>query len=82
MDNTFATPYLQTPSELGADITLNSGTKYLGGHSDIIFGTLSCRSKELYDQLFKISYLTGGCPSPFDCYLVTRSLKTLEVRMK
>ncbi|CAD8153199.1 unnamed protein product [Paramecium pentaurelia] len=82
VDNTFATPYLQTPSILGADITLNSGTKYLGGHSDILFGTLSCRNKELYDDLFKISYLTGGCPSPFDCYLITRSLKTLEVRMK
>ncbi|KAM3132901.1 hypothetical protein pb186bvf_015049 [Paramecium bursaria] len=82
VDNTFATPYLQTPKDLGADITVNSGTKYLGGHSDVIFGTLTCSDKELYDRLYFSAKSAGGCPSVFDCYLVIRSLKTLEIRVR
>lgn len=82
VDNTFATPYLQTPRDLGADITVNSGTKYLGGHSDVIFGCLTCSDKELYDRLFFSAKSIGGCPSIFDCWLVQRSIKTLEVRVK
>jgi cystathionine gamma-lyase len=90
VDNTFATPYLQTPLELGADYSVNSGTKYLGGHSDVVFGTVTVRSEDLHNSLFFSSKSTGylihryfsGCPSIFDCYLVLRSLKTLELRVK
>ncbi|CAD8188522.1 unnamed protein product [Paramecium pentaurelia] len=82
VDNTFATPYLQTPRDLGADITVNSGTKYMGGHSDVVFGSLTCNDKELYDRLFFSAKSQGGCPSVFDCYLIMRSLKTLELRVK
>lgn len=67
---------------MGADITVNSGTKYMGGHSDVVFGSLTCNDKELYDRLFFSAKSQGGCPSVFDCYLIMRSLKTLELRVK
>lgn len=82
VDNTFATPYLQSPLQLGADISLNSVSKYIGGHSDIIGGTLSVVDKELHQKLFFASISFGGCPSTFDCWLAMRSLKTLESRMR
>ena len=82
-DNTFASPYNQRPLELGADIVVSSSTKYLGGHSDIVGGSIVIKDKKKYGE--KVSYLQnsiGAVPSPFDCYLLTRSIKTLSVRMK
>jgi len=82
-DNTFASPYNQRPLELGADLVVSSSTKYLGGHSDIVGGSIVIKDKDLYAE--KISYLqnaVGAIPSPFDCYLLTRSIKTLSVRMQ
>lgn len=82
-DNTFASSYNQRPLELGADIVVSSSTKYLGGHSDIVGGSIVVKDKNKYAE--KISYLqnaVGAVPSPFDCYLLTRSIKTLSVRMK
>ena len=82
-DNTFASPYNQRPLELGADLVVSSSTKYLGGHSDIVGGSIVIKDQELYAE--KISYLQnaiGAIPSPFDCYLLTRSIKTLSVRMQ
>ena len=83
VDNTFASPYLQNPLDLGADIVMHSVTKYLGGHSDIVGGSIAIKDQDLYAE--KISYLqnaVGAIPSPFDCYLLTRSIKTLSVRMQ
>lgn len=82
VDNTFATPYLQSPNQLGADITVNSATKYICGHSDVVCGTITCSDEALYNALFFSAKSTGGCPSIFDCYLILRSLKTLELRVK
>ena len=82
-DNTFASPYNQRPLELGADLVVSSSTKYLGGHSDIVGGSIVIKDQDLYGE--KISYLqnaVGAIPSPFDCYLLTRSIKTLSVRMQ
>ena len=82
-DNTFASPYNQRPLELGADLVVSSSTKYLGGHSDIVGGSIVIKDQNLYGE--KISYLqnaVGAIPSPFDCYLLTRSIKTLSVRMQ
>ena len=82
-DNTFASPYNQRPLELGADLVVSSSTKYLGGHSDIVGGSIVIKDQDLYSE--KISYLqnaVGAIPSPFDCYLLTRSIKTLSVRMQ
>lgn len=82
-DNTFASPYNQRPLELGADLVVSSSTKYLGGHSDIVGGSIVIKDQDLYAE--KISYLqnaVGAIPSPFDCYLLTRSIKTLSVRMQ
>ena len=82
-DNTFASPYNQRPLELGADLVVSSSTKYLGGHSDIVGGSIIIKDQDLYAE--KISYLqnaVGAIPSPFDCYLLTRSIKTLSVRMQ
>ena len=82
-DNTFASPYNQRPLELGADVVVSSSTKYLGGHSDIVGGSIVIKDQDLYAE--KISYLqnaVGAIPSPFDCYLLTRSIKTLSVRMQ
>jgi len=81
VDNTFASPYLQNPLDLGADIVLHSATKYLGGHSDVIHGCLVLNDTELRDQLYFIQKSVGAVPGPQDCFLVLRGLKTLHVRM-
>lgn len=81
VDNTFMTPYLQRPLELGADIALHSATKYLGGHSDLIAGLAVVNTKELAEQLHFIQNATGGILQPFDSFLLIRSIKTLGVRM-
>ncbi len=81
VDNTFATPYLQTPLNLGADIVVHSVTKYLGGHSDVVMGALVCNDAALSEQLHFIQNSCGAIPSPHDCFLVLRGIKTLHVRM-
>ncbi len=81
VDNTFATPYLQQPIPLGADIVVHSATKYLGGHSDVVGGFLAVDDDELAERLRFTQNAAGAVPSPFDCYLVLRGLKTLGVRM-
>lgn len=81
VDNTFASPYLQTPLALGADIASHSSTKYIGGHSDVIGGVLVVNDDELADELRFIQNSVGAVPSPHDCFLVLRSTKTLHVRM-
>jgi cystathionine beta-lyase/cystathionine gamma-synthase len=82
VDNTFASPYLQNPLDLGADIVMHSSTKYLGGHSDVIQGALIMNDESLKDQLYFIQKSCGAVPGPFDCFLVLRGIKTLHVRMK
>ncbi|THD69497.1 cystathionine gamma-synthase [Robertkochia marina] len=82
VDNTFATPYLQRPLELGADIVMHSATKYLGGHSDVIMGGLIVKNKELADRLYFIQNASGAVPGPMDSFLVLRGIKTLHVRMQ
>jgi cystathionine gamma-synthase len=82
VDNTFATPYLQRPLELGADLVLHSATKYLGGHSDVVGGLLATRSDELAERLRFHQNAAGAVPSPFDCFLVMRGLRTLALRME
>jgi cystathionine gamma-synthase len=82
VDNTFATPYLQQPLTLGADLVLHSATKYLGGHSDVIGGLVATRSDELAERLRFHQNAAGAVPSPFDCFLVLRGLRTLAVRME
>lgn len=81
VDNTFATPYLQNPLDLGADIVMHSVTKYLGGHSDVIHGCLMMNDAALREQLYFIQKSCGAVPGPMDCFLVLRGLKTLHVRM-
>lgn len=81
VDNTFMTPYLQKPIELGADIVVHSGTKYLGGHSDTVSGLAVVNSKDLAERLHFIQNATGGVLSPFDSFLMIRGIKTLAVRM-
>jgi cystathionine beta-lyase/cystathionine gamma-synthase len=81
VDNTFATPYLQTPLLLGADLVCHSTTKYIGGHSDVIGGALILNNEELAKKLYYLQNAVGSIPSPMDCYLLLRSLKTLQVRM-
>jgi len=81
VDNTFATPYLQRPLELGADIAVHSTTKYLGGHSDVVGGALVGRDPALRDRLAFLQNAVGAVPGPLDCFLVLRGLKTLPVRM-
>jgi len=81
-DNTFASPYLQNPLDLGIDIVVHSTTKYISGHSDVIGGALVTNSQEIADQVFEYSKTVGAVPSPFDCWLTVRGLKTLAVRMK
>jgi cystathionine beta-lyase len=81
VDNTFMTPYLQRPIELGADIVVHSATKYLGGHSDIVGGLAVVNSQELADKLAFVQNSTGGILQPFDSYLLIRSIKTLGVRL-
>lgn len=82
VDNTFASPYLQNPLDLGADIVMHSATKYLGGHSDVIQGCLMMNDKELRDQLYFIQKSCGAVPGPLDCFLVLRGIKTLHLRMQ
>ncbi len=81
VDNTFMTPYLQRPIELGADIVIHSATKYLGGHSDLVAGLVVVNSKELADKIAFIQNATGGVLGPFDSFLLIRGIKTLSVRM-
>ena len=81
VDNTFATPYLQRPLALGADIVVHSTTKYLGGHSDVVGGFVATTDAELAERLGFLQNAVGAVPSPFDCYLVLRGIKTLAVRM-
>lgn len=82
VDNTFATPFLQTPLALGADVVVHSATKYLGGHSDVVGGFLALDDDELAQRLRFTQNAAGGVPAPFDCYLVLRGVKTLGVRME
>jgi cystathionine gamma-synthase len=82
VDNTFATPYLQQPLALGADASVHSATKYLGGHSDVVGGFIAVNDAEFADELRFLQNAMGAVPSPFDCYLVLRGVKTLAVRMR
>ena len=82
VDNTFATPYLQQPLTLGADIVVHSATKYLGGHSDVVGGFLAMNDDTLADRIRFTQNAAGAIPAPFDCYLVLRGVKTLAVRME
>ncbi len=82
VDNTFASPYLQNPLDLGADIVMHSVTKYLGGHSDVIQGCLMMNDKTLREQLYFLQKSCGAVPGPQDCFLVLRGIKTLHVRMQ
>ena len=81
VDNTFATPYLQNPLELGADVVVHSSTKYLGGHSDVVGGFVAVNRDDLAERLSFVQNAVGAVPSPFDCYLLLRGVKTLGVRM-
>lgn len=82
VDNTFATPYLQQPLNLGADIVMHSATKYLGGHSDVVMGALIVKDKELADRLYFIQNASGAVCGPQDSFLVLRGIKTLHLRMQ
>jgi cystathionine beta-lyase/cystathionine gamma-synthase len=82
VDNTFATPYLQRPLELGADVVVHSTTKYLGGHSDVIGGFAATNDPTIAERLYFLQKSLGAVPGPFDCWLVLRGIKTLAVRMR
>jgi cystathionine gamma-synthase len=82
VDNTFATPYLQQPLALGADAVVHSATKYLGGHSDVVGGFVACNDDGVGDDVGFLQNAMGAVPSPFDCYLVLRGVKTLALRME
>ena len=82
VDNTFASPYLQNPLDLGADIVLHSATKYLGGHSDVVSGALIVKDAGLAEQLYFIQNGNGAVPGPQDCFLVLRGIKTLHLRVQ
>jgi cystathionine gamma-synthase len=82
VDNTFATPYLQRPLELGADVVVHSTTKYLGGHSDVVGGFVATNDPTIAERLTFLQKSLGAVPGPFDCWLVLRGLKTLAVRMR
>jgi cystathionine beta-lyase/cystathionine gamma-synthase len=82
VDNTFATPYLQNPLDLGADVVVHSTTKYLGGHSDVVGGFVATNDPTIAERLFFLQKSLGAVPGPFDCWLVLRGLKTLAVRMQ
>jgi len=82
VDNTFATPYLQTPIDLGADIVMHSATKYLGGHSDVVMGALVTNNKKIADEIYRIQNSSGGITGPMDSFLVLRGIKTLHLRMQ
>jgi len=81
VDNTFATPYLQRPLELGADVVVHSMTKYLGGHSDTVGGAVIVKDKDIYKKLAFLQNAVGAVPGPMDCFLVLRGIKTLPLRM-
>ncbi len=81
VDNTFASPYLQNPMDLGADMVMHSATKYLGGHSDVVLGAVLCSDEALAEALYFIQNSSGAVPGPQDCFLVLRGIKTLHVRM-
>ena len=82
VDNTFATPYLQNPLDLGADIVMHSATKYLGGHSDIVMGALVCNDQEIANEMYRIQNSSGAITAPMDCFLALRGIKTLHLRMQ
>lgn len=82
VDNTFASPYLQTPLDAGADIVIHSATKYLGGHSDVIHGAIVVKDKTLADQLYFLQNACGAVPGPQDCFLILRGIKTLHIRVE
>ena len=82
VDNTFMTPYFQNPLDLGADISMHSATKYMGGHSDVVSGAVMLNNDELYEKIKFTQNAIGAIASPFDSYLVLRGLKTLGVRME
>ncbi|MFN4299005.1 MAG: cystathionine gamma-synthase [Thermaurantimonas sp.] len=82
VDNTFASPYLQQPLKLGADIVMHSATKYIGGHSDLVMGALVLNNDALAEQLYFLQNAAGAVPGPMDCFLALRGIKTLHVRMQ
>ncbi|WAC40265.1 cystathionine gamma-synthase [Pedobacter sp. SL55] len=82
VDNTFASPYLQNPIDLGADVVMHSVTKYIGGHSDVVMGALLTNDEKLYKDLFFVYNACGATPGPQDAFLVLRGIKTLHLRMK
>lgn len=82
VDNTFATPYLQNPLDLGADLVMHSVTKYLGGHSDVVMGALVTKDDEIAEKLYAIQNSSGAVPGPQDCFLVLRGIKTLHLRIQ
>lgn len=82
VDNTFATPYLQNPLALGADVVVHSATKYLGGHSDVVLGVAVTSDIDLQSRLYRHAKVSGAVPSPFDCWLVQRGIRTLAARMR
>ena len=82
VDNTFASPALQNPLDIGADIVLHSATKYLGGHSDLVMGAIVTNDKFLYQKLFLITKSCGAVPGPMDCFLALRGIKTLDIRIR
>ena len=82
VDNTFATPYLQNPLDLGADIVMHSATKYLGGHSDVVMGALVCKDPLLANEMYRIHNSSGAITAPMDSFLVLRAIKTLHLRMQ
>jgi len=81
VDNTFSSPYISSPLLLGADVVLHSLSKYIAGHTDLLMGALVFKDEELYKQVYFAAYSLGANPSPFDCYLSLRGIKTLECRM-
>ncbi len=82
VDNTFASPYLQNPAKMGADIVMHSATKYINGHSDVVMGVLCTSSEDLKDRLAFIQNACGATPGPMDCFLTLRGIKTLHIRMQ
>jgi len=82
VDNTFASPYLQQPLALGADLVMHSATKYLGGHSDVVLGALVVKNEQLAERLRFVQNASGAVPGPLDCFLVLRGIKTLHLRME
>ena len=81
VDNTFATPYLQRPLDLGADVVMHSGTKYLGGHSDVVLGLLATKDEAIAEKMYFIQNASGAVLGPMDSFLALRGIKTLHVRM-